>query len=163
MINNEDMVSDNSDFILPKSILGALEKDPILVLTQDLQSLQADFQNYRRRVDRERIEAQDVATAKLLKQLLPALDDIDRAKEHEELEGGFKAVANHLLTMASNLGLQKFNETNVSFDPNVHEAILHEKSPNVNQTEVTKVLRPGYRFKDSVIRPAQVVVSDPIG
>lgn len=154
--------SENLDNIFSESNPKVLEKDPFLILTQDLQRLQADFSNYRRRVDKERIEAQDVATSKLLKQLLPALDDIDRAKEYSELEGSFKAVANHLIIMTSNLGLEKFEDTNVSFDPNVHEAILHEKSTNVTQTEVTKILRPGYRFKGSILRPAQVIVTDPI-
>jgi len=94
-------------------------------------------------------------------QFLGALDDIDRAAEHGELSGGFKAVADQLASTTTKLGLSKFDEVNVEFDPNIHEALMHETSGEVTQTLVTKVLRPGYKFKDRVIRPAQVVVTDP--
>ena len=90
-----------------------------------------------------------------------AFDDIDRAAEHGELSGGFKAVADQLANTTTKLGLTKFEEINVEFDPNIHEALLHETSGEVAQTLVTKVLRPGYKFKDRVIRPAQVAVTDP--
>ena len=161
-MSRDKMDSGSLDSELPESNSEAAENDPILVLTQDLQRLQADFQNYRKRVDKERVEAQDLATIKLLKQLLPTLDDIDRARGHGELEGGFKAVANSLLSMTTNLGLKRFEDVKVPFDPNVHEALVHERSSEVSRTEVTKVLRSGYSFKDTVIRPSQVVVSDPI-
>ena len=135
--------------------------DPVVALTEDLQRLQADFQNYRKRIDRERSESTEVVTGLVLAQFLGALDDIDRAQAHGELTGGFKAVADQLANTTSKLGLTKFGEVNVSFDPNIHEALMHETSSTVNETQVTKVLRPGYKFKDRVIRPAQVVVSDP--
>ena len=160
-MSQERYASGDLDDGSPEVNLNNSEKDPILVLTEDLQRLQADFQNYRRRVDKERIEAEDLATSKLLKHLLPALDDIDRASEHQELTGGFKAVANQLSKVTVSLGLSKFADVNVAFDPNIHEALLHEKSGNVDETKVTKVLRPGYRFKGTILRPAQVVVSDP--
>ena len=137
------------------------EVDPVAFLTDDLQRLQADFQNYRRRVDKERVESTEVVTGLVLAQFLGALDDIDRAQEHGELTGGFKAVADQIVNTTSKLGLSKFVDVGVEFDPNIHEALMHETSSAVSKTEVTKVLRPGYKFKERVIRPAQVIVSDP--
>jgi len=137
------------------------EVDPVAALTSDLQRLQADFQNYRKRVDKERIESTELVTGIVLTQFLGALDDIDRAQEHGELTGGFKAVADQLVSTTTKLGLEKFNEIGVEFDPHIHEALMHETSSDVTETQVTKVLRPGYKFKERVIRPAQVIVTDP--
>ena len=137
------------------------EVDPVVVLTGDLQRLQADFQNYRKRVDKERVESTEVITSLVLAQFLGALDDIDRAQEHGELTGGFKAVAEQLTSITTKLGLTKFVETGVNFDPHIHEALMHETSASVVETQVTKVLRPGYKFKERILRPAQVIVTDP--
>ena len=137
------------------------EVDPVATLTSDLQRLQADFQNYRKRVDKERVESTEVVTGIVLTQFLGALDDIDRAEEHGELTGGFKAVADQLVNTTTKLGLTKYNEVGVAFDPHIHEALMHETSSEVTETQVTKVLRPGYKFKERVLRPAQVIVSDP--
>lgn len=137
------------------------EVDPVTVLTDDLQRLQADFQNYRKRVDKERIESAEVVTGLVLVQFLGILDDVDRAQEHGELSAGFKAVADQLTATTTKLGLVKFVEVGTTFNPNIHEALLHETSPNVSDTQVTKVLRPGYKFKERILRPAQVVVTDP--
>lgn len=137
------------------------EVDPVTVLTDDLQRLQADFQNYRKRVDKERIESTEVVTGLVLAQFLGILDDVDRAQEHGELSAGFKAVADQLIATTTKLGLVKFIEVGATFNPNIHEALLHETSPNVSDTQVTKVLRPGYKFKERILRPAQVVVTDP--
>ena len=137
------------------------EVDPVAVLTNDLQRLQADFQNYRKRIDKERSESSEIITGLLLSQFLGALDDIDRAEEHGELSGGFKAVADQLTTTTTKLGLTKFVDTGIIFDPHIHEALMHETSPDVTETQVTKVLRAGYKFKERVLRPAQVIVTDP--
>jgi molecular chaperone GrpE len=136
-------------------------QDPVAVLTNDLQRLQADFSNYRKRVDRERIAAHELTTASVLVDLLPVLDDLDRAAQHNELTGGFKAVADRLIAITEKLGLTKFADTGVAFDPNIHDAISHETSADVTETTVTKVLQPGYRYKDRPIRVAMVVVTDP--
>jgi molecular chaperone GrpE len=159
---NVDGTSDSAQQALSDAVNEVLEDvDPVAALTDDLQRLQADFQNYRKRVDKERSEAGDLITAMVVTQFLGAFDDIDRAAEHGELSGGFKAVADQLANTTTKLGLTKFEEINVEFDPNIHEALLHETSGEVAQTLVTKVLRPGYKFKDRVIRPAQVAVTDP--
>ena len=141
--------------------LAEVEVDEVAVLTSDLQRVQAEYSNYRKRVDRDRITANEITTAIVLSELLPVLDDISRAEEHGELTGGFKAVADQLLTITTKLGLSKFSDVDVPFDPNIHEALMHATSPDVTETSVTQVLQPGYKFKERVIRPARVAVTDP--
>jgi molecular chaperone GrpE len=137
--------------------------DEVATLTADLQRLQAEYANYRKRVDRDREAAGELTTALVIARLLPVLDDIDRASEHGELTGGFKAVADQLQAITTKLGLVKFAEVNVPFDPMIHEALVHSTSADVSETTATKILQPGYKFKDKVIRPARVAVTDPIG
>jgi len=123
---NVDGTSDSAEQALSDAVNEVLEDvDPVAALTEDLQRLQADFQNYRKRVDKERSEAGDLITAMVVTQFLGALDDIDRAAEHGELSGGFKAVADQLASTTTKLGLSKFDEVNVEFDPNIHEALMH--------------------------------------
>ena len=135
--------------------------DPVAALTEDLQRLQAEYSNYKKRVDRDRLLAGEIATAATLVEFLPILDDLDRASEHGELTGGFKAVADQVLNATKKLGLEKFGETSTTFDPNIHEALMHETSKEVKETTVTKILQFGYRYKERVLRPARVVVTDP--
>jgi molecular chaperone GrpE len=130
---------------------------------EDLQRLQAEYANYRKRVERDREAATELTTAMVIAQLLPVLDDIDRASEHGELSGGFKAVADQLNAITTKLGLTKFADVNVPFDPMIHEALMHSTSADVSETTATQILQPGYKFKDKVIRPARVAVTDPIG
>ena len=161
-MTEEPTGAESAEQALSDAVAEAIaEVDPVAVLTSDLQRLQADFQNYRKRVDKERIESAEVVTGIVLSQLLGALDDIDRAQEHGELTGGFKAVADQLTNTTAKLGLTKFVDTGVAFDPHLHEALMHETSSEVTETQVTKVLRPGYKFKERVLRPAQVIVTDP--
>ena len=138
-----------------------VERNPVAALTEDLQRLQAEYSNYKKRVDRDRLLAGEIATAGALLELLPILDDLDRAGEHGELTGGFKAVADQILNATKKLGLEKFGETPSIFDPNIHEALMHETSNEVKETTVTKILQFGYRYKERVLRPARVVVTDP--
>lgn len=164
-MSDTDLNSQNPEESAEQALSDAVEEaiagDPIIDLTLDLQRLQADFSNYRKRIDRERSESTDLVTAMVLSQFLGALDDVERAQEHGELTGGFKAVADQLVNTTSKLGLTKFTDTQVGFDPNIHEALMHETSSDVQETLVTKVLRPGYKFKERVIRPAQVIVTEP--
>jgi molecular chaperone GrpE len=129
--------------------------------TADLQRLQAEYQNYRRRVDRDRAAVKEVAVANLLIGLLPVLDDIGRAREHGELVGGFKSVAESLETVAAKLGLQQFGKEGEPFDPLVHEALMHSYSPDVTQTTCVQILQPGYRIGERNLRPARVAVAEP--
>ena len=141
--------------------VAAESKDPVAALTEDLQRLQAEFANYRKRVERDRTLAAEVAISSVLLEFLAVLDDLDRAETHDELSGGFKAVVDQIISTTSKLGLEKFGEAPSLFDPNIHDALMHETSEEVKETTVTKILQPGYRFKERVLRPARVVVTDP--
>jgi molecular chaperone GrpE len=161
---SENTVPESSDKELSDAVdeaLAEVEVDEVAVLTSDLQRVQAEYSYYRKRVDRDRITANEITTAIVLSEFLPVLDDISRAEEHGELTGGFKAVADQLQTITSKLGLTKFSDVDVPFDPNIHEALMHSTSPDVTETSVTQVLQPGFKFKDRVIRPARVAVTDP--
>ena len=162
--DSENTVPESSDKELSDAVdeaLAEVEVDEVAVLTSDLQRVQAEYSNYRKRVDRDRITANEITTAIVLSEFLPVLDDISRAEEHGELTGGFKAVADQLETITTKLGLTKFSDVDVPFDPNIHEALMHSTSPDVTETSVTQVLQPGFKFKDRVIRPARVAVTDP--
>lgn len=137
------------------------ERDPVAALTEDLQRLQAEYANYKKRVDRDRALSGEIATAATLIEFLPILDDLERAAEHGELSGGFKAVADLINATTTKIGLEKFGEAGKPFDPNIHEALMHETSSDVTETTVTKILQPGYKYKERILRPARVVVTDP--
>ncbi|QOV36800.1 nucleotide exchange factor GrpE [Streptomyces ferrugineus] len=129
--------------------------------TADVQRLQAEYQNYRRRVERDRITVKEIAIANLLTELLPVLDDIGRAREHGELVGGFKSVAESLETVAAKMGLQQFGKEGEPFDPTIHEALMHSYAPDVTETTCVAILQPGYRIGERTIRPARVAVAEP--
>ncbi len=129
--------------------------------TADLQRLQAEYQNYRRRVDRDRITVKEIAIASLLTELLPVLDDIGRAREHGELVGGFKSVAESLESVAAKMGLQQFGKEGEPFDPMIHEALMHSYAPDVTETTCVAILQPGYKFGERNLRPARVAVAEP--
>ena len=129
--------------------------------TADLQRLQAEYQNYRRRVERDRIAVKEIAVANLLTELLPVLDDIGRARDHGELVGGFKSVAESLETVAAKMGLQQFGKEGEPFDPTIHEALMHSYAPDVTETTCVAILQPGYRIGERTIRPARVAVAEP--
>ena len=129
--------------------------------TADLQRLQAEYANYRKRVDRDREASRDLAVAAVLSELLPVLDDIGRARTHGELEGGFKLVGESLEATVARLGLETFGKVGEAFDPIVHEAIAHSHSDEVTEATCVEVFQPGYRLRDKVIRPARVAVAEP--
>ncbi|WP_447038376.1 nucleotide exchange factor GrpE [Streptomyces sp. DSM 118878] len=129
--------------------------------TADLQRLQAEYQNYRRRVERDKVSVKEIASANLLSELLPTLDDIGRARDHGELVGGFKSVAESLETVVAKLGLQQFGKEGEPFDPTIHEALMHSYAPDVTETTCVAILQPGYRFGERTIRPARVAVAEP--
>lgn len=137
------------------------ESDLISDLTTDLQRLQAEYSNYRKRVERDRSLAHEIAVASVLTEMLPILDDLDRAASHNELSGGFKAVADQITAITNRIGLIRYGEAPAEFDPNIHDAMLHETSSEVKETTVTAILQPGYRFKERILRPARVTVTDP--
>lgn len=129
--------------------------------TADLQRLQAEYQNYRRRVERDRVTVKEVAVAGMLSELLPVLDDIGRARDHGELVGGFKSVAESVETVTAKLGLVQFGKEGEPFDPTIHEALMHSYAPDVTETTCVAILQPGYRIGERTIRPARVAVAEP--
>jgi molecular chaperone GrpE len=137
------------------------ETDPVAALTADLQRLQAEYANYRKRVERDRAVAHELAIGSVLTELLATLDDIDRAADHNELTGGFKAVADQLTAITNRFGLEKYGTEGEAFDPQIHEALLHDTSADVTVSTASKILQPGYKFKDRILRPARVAVTDP--
>ena len=130
--------------------------------TRDLQRLQAEYVNYKRRVDRDRDLIRENATYSALAPITEVLDTIDRAREHGALEGGFKAVADQLERTVAGLGLTKFGEVGDPFDPTIHEALSHiGEDPDVKVTTCKVIAKAGYRIGDRVVRAAQVLVVDP--
>ena len=137
------------------------ETDPVASLTADLQRLQAEYSNYRKRVERDRAVSHELAISAVLTELLATLDDIDRASEHGELSGGFKAVADQLASLTNRFGLEKYGTAGDEFDPQIHEALLHENSTDVSVATASKILQPGYKYKERILRPARVAVTEP--
>ena len=129
--------------------------------TADLQRIQAEYANYRKRVERDRMAVREQALANVLSSLLPVLDDIGRAREHGELTGGFKSVGESLETTAAKLGLESFGDAGEPFDPRIHEALTHSYSPDVTEPTAVQILQPGYRVGDRIVRPARVAVAEP--
>ena len=130
--------------------------------TADLQRLQAEYVNYRKRVERDRALARSAGEASVLRSLLTVLDDIGRAEKHGELEGGFRAVADTLYQAVKAHHLEPFGEPGDVFDPRLHDALFHAgESTDVEVTTIDSVVRLGYRVGDEVIRHAQVGVVDP--
>ena len=139
------------------------EADPVATLTSDLQRLQAEYANYKKRVERDRAVAHESAVGAVLTELLALLDDVDRAEAHGELSGGFKAVADQLNSITSRIGLEKYGTEGEVFDPQIHEALMHAESADVAVATASKILQPGYKYKERILRPARVAVTDPAG
>ena len=137
--------------------------DPVATLTSDLQRLQAEYANYRKRVERDRSLAHDMAIGAVLTELLALLDDVDRAEQHGELTGGFKAIADQLNSITARVGLEKYGTEGEAFDPQIHEALMHDTSADVAVPTATKILQSGYKYKERILRPARVAVTDPAG
>lgn len=128
--------------------------------TADLQRVQAEYANYRRRMEREREEMTAAGKSSIANDLLPLLDDLERAEAHGDLTGAFKAVSDKLVGVLEKSGLESFGVEGDAFDPTVHEAVQHDTSTEVSGPTVTTVLRRGYRFDDRVLRHALVGVTD---
>jgi molecular chaperone GrpE len=129
--------------------------------TADLQRLQAEYANYRKRVERDRDAVREFAVGDALAALLPVLDDIGRAREHGELEGGFRQVAEALDAAVTKLGLTRFGQPGDRFDPTLHEALMHSYSDEVIEPTAVQILQPGYSYAGRVVRPARVAVAEP--
>jgi len=129
--------------------------------TADLQRLQAEYANYRKRVDRDRAAVREQAVAATLSGLLPVLDAISQARDHGELSGGFKSVADSLQAALGRLGLVTYGKKGDAFDPKIHEALTSTYSPDVAEDTCVEILQPGYQVGDRILRPARVAVAEP--
>ncbi|MGW0827864.1 nucleotide exchange factor GrpE [Streptomyces sp. NPDC002845] len=129
--------------------------------TADLQRVKAEYDNYRKRVRRDRLAVREIAVVNVLTALLPVLDAVDRACEHEPMTPGLKDITSTLETQLAALGMQAFGREGEVFDPTRHEALTHHIDTTARQLTCTKVLRPGYRLGDRLLRPAHVEVAGP--
>lgn len=163
---SEDLTVD--DILAAASDDGQAADDAVAVLqstleerTRDLQRITAEFQNYRKRVERDKSRAGELATAAVLQSLLPVLDDLDRARDHGDLNGPFGSVAEQLAGALAKHGLEPFGAKGDPFDPQVHEAVAHMQMPDVDGPTCIDVMRSGYRLGDKLLRPALVAVAEP--
>ncbi|AKT52516.1 hypothetical protein ADJ73_01930 [Arsenicicoccus sp. oral taxon 190] len=132
----------------------------------DLQRLQAEYVNYKRRVDRDKVMLKDLGVASVIEALMPVLDEISLARQHGDLAEGtpFASIADKLQGALGRFGLEQFGEAGDAFDPTIHEALMHveaELPEGVTGTTVVQVLQPGYRQGERVLRAARVSVADP--
>ncbi|MGY1801779.1 nucleotide exchange factor GrpE [Blastococcus sp. SYSU D00922] len=144
----------------PAAGTGDLDKQ-LAERTEDLQRVTAEYANYRRRVDRDRSLVVDQAAERFALQLFPIVDDIERARDHGDLTGAFKVVADRVLGLLDGLGVTSFGVAGDPFDPSLHEAVIHDTSSEVDVPTATTVLRQGFRRGDRVLRTAMVAVTDP--
>jgi molecular chaperone GrpE len=129
--------------------------------TEDLQRVTAEYANYRRRVDRDRSLAADQAAERFALQLFPIVDDIERARDHGDLTGAFKVVADRIVGLLEGLGVEAYGVAGDPFDPSLHEAVMHDTSAEVSVPTASTVLRQGFRRGERVLRTAMVAVTDP--
>jgi len=169
---SEDTVTDDAatdEQATPDRVADAQGEHPDTALAAerlaDLQRAQAEYFNYKKRVERDREAQKDATTARVLESLLPVLDDIYLAREHGDLEGTpFEKIADKLDATLTKLGLTPFGAVGEPFDPTHHEALMHIEAevPEGSQgTTVVQVMQPGYRLGERMVRPARVAVADP--
>lgn len=129
--------------------------------TDDLQRIHAEYVNYKRRVDRDRSLARAGGIETVLSEMLPILDDLGTARQHEELSGGFKLLADELEKLAAKYGLVGFGEKGDPFDPHLHDALMQANQPGVREPTCIEILQRGYKLKERILRPARVAVAIP--
>jgi molecular chaperone GrpE len=149
------------DFAAATELATAEIRRQLAERTADLQRLQAEYANYRKRVDRDRATVREQAVAGALTELLPVLDAISQAREHGELSGGFKSVADTLQSAVGKLGLVSYGQRGDAFDPKIHEALSYTDSPDVAEDTCVEIYQPGYKVGERIMRPARVAVAAP--
>ncbi len=158
-------LGDGADGAVPTEEVSAVAlANQLAERTADLQRLQAEYVNYKRRVERDRELVRQNATYQALGPIIEVLDNIDRAREHGPLDEGFRGVAEQLERVVAQLGLTRFGAPGDAFDPTIHEALSHiGEDPDVEVTTCKVIAKAGYRIGDRVVRVAQVLVVDPAG
>ncbi|APX02314.1 MULTISPECIES: nucleotide exchange factor GrpE [unclassified Arthrobacter] len=145
-----------------ESVAQGTEAAAAAELKNDLLRLQAEYVNYRKRVERDRAVAGEMAVIGVLNSLLPVLDDVDAARQHGDLaDGPFAAIATKLENALKTYGLSRIDETGVEFDPTIHEALIQQPGEDIEVDTVSQVLRSGYKSGERVLRAAQVIVAVP--
>lgn len=129
--------------------------------TEDLQRLQAEYVNYKRRVDRDRDVARNAGIEAVVTDLMSVLDNLRIAREHEEMTGGLRLLVDELDRVTVKHGLETYGAKGEVFDPTLHEALMQAPMPGVDEPTVLEVMQVGYRFRGRVIRPARVAVGMP--
>jgi molecular chaperone GrpE len=148
--------------VSPEMAEGPPVEQQLAERTADLQRLQAEYLNYKRRVERDRELVRENATYQALAPIIEVLDNIERAREHGPLDAGFRGVAEQLERVVAAQGLVKFGEPGDAFDPTIHEALSHiGEDPAVDVTTCKVIAKAGYRIGERVVRAAQVLVVDP--
>ncbi len=154
--------SNESELTVDDIINAAAPEDKEAELLADLQRLQAEFVNYKARVERDRDVARNNAIAEVIRALLPALDDLTRAENHGDLEGSpFAAVVTKLRNATDKFGLKQFGEKGDKFDPELHNALVQTPNSEVTETVIADVVEPGFMLGDRLLRPAMVAVFIP--
>jgi molecular chaperone GrpE len=165
---NPETQLESEESSLPAEDQGVDEADKDAVdreleIFQDLQRLQADFVNYRARVERDRGAERQLAVADTIRAFLPALDDLTRAQQHGDLQEGtpMAAIAQKLRAAGEKLGLQSFGEKGEKFDPEKHDALVQTPNPEVSEAVIADVVELGYQLGERMLRPAKVAVFVP--
>lgn len=154
--------SSGTDELTVEDILAAQPKSKEEELLGDLQRLQAEFVNYKNRVERDRDVARNNAIGEVIRAFLPALDDLTRAENHGDLEGSpFAAVVTKLRNAGDKFGLKSFGAKGDKFDPELHNALVQTPNNEVTETVVAEVVEPGFMLGDRLLRPAMVAVFIP--
>jgi molecular chaperone GrpE len=157
-----DALAQAEQILNDASAAPAADQALVEELRNDLLRLQAEYVNYRKRVERDRALAGEMAVIGVLNSLLPVLDDIDAARKHGDLaDGPFAAIATKLDSVLEQYGLNRIDEAGVEFDPNIHEALMQQPDPEAKVDTVNQILRLGYKSGDRVLRAAQVIVGVP--
>ncbi len=124
----------------------------------------AEFDNFKKRTERERLTVAEFAKAGIIKQLLPILDNIDRAAAadsgSEDYIKGIELIVKQFEALAGNLGIEEIAKVGDQFDPNFHEAVLHIEDENLGENVIAEVLQKGYKLGDTVVRAAMVKVAN---
>jgi molecular chaperone GrpE len=153
----------NADAVAEDAAEDAAIADLETQLLNDLKRLQAEYANYRRRTEEQRVVEIERAKGVAIKALLPVLDDLDRAEKHGDLEEGspFAAIAEKLRGVTAHMGVVSYGAEGEAFDPQQHEAIVQVPNPGVTEATILEVVEPGYRLGSVELRPAKVVVAVP--
>lgn len=161
-LSQAEEILNNAEVPVPEAAAAEASTSEAAELKNDLLRLHAEYVNYRKRVERDRAVAGEMAVIGVVNSLLPVLDDIDAARQHGDLTGGpFAAIATKLENALKTYGLTRIDETGVEFDPTIHEALIQQPSSDVEVDSVSQILRAGYKSGSRVLRAAQVIVAVP--